>query len=215
MTLKVILNEEAYLGMILSAIQSYKKETLGIVIGKRIKREKSILYDTHARAAIPVKHKPSYGSVEGYETNARLMKSLLSRNSLREVGDFHSHTEYKGISAKLGLSDEDIADLAKAKSPYFFSFLMAINPSESASQGLYVRKNEIGWITKIYSRRSHSSDKQMTVKIRLKAFYLDKGKVHEAELEPSQYLTELITKNSIHQRRKKQSKINKLLEQRV
>lgn len=210
MALKIILNEEAYQGMIHQALQLYKQESFGYVIGKRIKRGKTFNYETLVKAAIPTRIYPSYDSIKQDSETYNRAVSFFRRTSLDIVGDFHSHTDFSKRIGKLILSEDDIKNI-EVNGRYFFSFVIGIRESEAKNKGLVLINNEIDYIDDFYYGKA--KNKKRRLKVRLAAFYLEKPKtkdgkikVIQAEIEPSSYLLNWINKFSMNKRRKQKPK---------
>ncbi len=209
MALKIILNEEAYQGMVHQALQLYKQESFGYVIGKRIKRKKTFDYETLAKASIPTRIYPSYDSInQDLETYNRAI-SFFRRTSLDIIGDFHSHTDFSKRVGKITLSDEDINNI-KMNGRYFFSFVLGIKESEAKNVGLMIKNKEIIYVDDFYYGKA--KNKKRRLKIRMVAFYLEKSRkkdkeptVIQAEIEPSSYLLNWINKFSLNKRKKPRS----------
>ena len=223
--LRVIINKEPYIGMILEAAQAYHKETFGMILGKRIKKENVFQYDNLIQIFTPVRSIAKYTELRILQESYEKATSVIPTNSIKILGDFHTHTafQYKKkkkkkktkkkrqriiYSINLVPSDEDIDDLKKQGSKYYFSLIMKIRPSEAKSTGFLYKDNELIYITDIYSRRAKNKKKR--IKTRLAAFYLDKIKGElkpiKAELEPSRWLTDLIDQNPLDKRRKQKTK---------
>ncbi|MBU4501151.1 MAG: Mov34/MPN/PAD-1 family protein [Nanoarchaeota archaeon] len=100
---KVFLSKIAIVNLILSATETYKHEALGLIFGK-------VYQDT-----LMIKN------IIGYQTAKRkftevsdskksiFIKKFLDNNT-RLVGDFHSHTDYKG-KTHAKISNQDIKDM--------------------------------------------------------------------------------------------------------
>jgi len=125
MVLKVIINKEPYVGMLLEATQAYHKETFGIIIGKRVKKEKAFSYDTLVQMFVPIKNNSKYTGLT--VNNERLEKacSAIPVNSIKQLGDFHTHTTHTTFGPAPSEEDiKDIKNIKNIKSKYYLSFIM-------------------------------------------------------------------------------------------
>lgn len=103
--MKAILKRIALTNLILSATETYKHETLGIIFGKTSKRQIAIINAIPCQTA-----KRKFNEVEDSKKSA-ILKKIIGKNN-RLIGDFHSHSDFKsGMHAKL--SDQDIKDMKK------------------------------------------------------------------------------------------------------
>lgn len=212
--------------MILEAAQAYHKETFGMILGKRVKKENAFQYDSLIQIFTPVRSMAKYTELRILQESYEKATSVIPANSIKILGDFHTHTAFQRkkkkkkkkkkkekkqrivYSINLVPSDEDINDLKKQGSKYYLSFIMKIRPSEAKDTGFLYKDNELIYITDIYSRRAKNKKKR--IKTRLAAFYLDKIKGDlkpiKAELEPSRWLTDLMNENPLDKRRKQKPK---------
>jgi len=101
--MKAILRKIALMNMILSATETYKHETLGLIFGRLAKDSIDIIN------AIPYQTaKRKFNEVEDSKKSKILQKFM--KNKL--LGDFHSHSDFKsGMHAEL--SDQDVRDMKK------------------------------------------------------------------------------------------------------
>ena len=119
---EVYLKRHAFISMIISAIEVYKKECLGVLLGSRVDEryivEYAIVYQTAERL---------FAQVQTRKRQEKTLKINLSYLSCYEtVGDFHSHPQYGGIRAHTNLSAEDAEDL---KETDLISLVISINES--------------------------------------------------------------------------------------
>jgi proteasome lid subunit RPN8/RPN11 len=117
----VHIKERAFLSMILSSIEVYRHETLGLLLGyvgiDRFVVEYGIPYQTAVKGYSWVAPKP--------QTSER-MERILKRMPINVIGDFHSHTQWGHTKAKAVLSGEDIADMEPNK----VYIIIAVNDKE-------------------------------------------------------------------------------------
>jgi proteasome lid subunit RPN8/RPN11 len=101
--MEVHLSEMAFTGMIIAALESYRKESFGLLLGQRIKE------------GLVVQHAVPYQTADRHTTwvsrnepaHRRMEKFLQNLHHLNLIGDFHSHTRRKGHSALCRLSSAD------------------------------------------------------------------------------------------------------------
>jgi len=120
--LDVYLSDKAFLGLILSAIEVYKKECMGALLGykayNRIVVEYAIPYQTAER-------KP--GQVEmSWKRESRIREILPKICQLEHVGYFHSHTQWGEKKGETKLSEIDKRDME----PMQIEIVIAINEAK-------------------------------------------------------------------------------------
>ncbi len=130
---RAYIKENAFLSMILSAIEVYHHETLGLLLGYGMGQEFVVEY------AIPYQT-----AVKGYtytmppkERVLERMIDILSEWPGEVIGDYHSHTELGANKAKAIPSGTDIADMSRGK----LSIIIAVNEKEREMKW---RKNRNG-----------------------------------------------------------------------
>ena len=119
---EVYLKRHAFISMIISAIEVYKKECLGLLLGNRVDDryivEYAIVYQTADR---------KFAQVQTRRRQEKTLKININYLSYYEViGDFHSHPQYGDIKAHTNLSDADIEDI---KDTELVSLVISINES--------------------------------------------------------------------------------------
>lgn len=88
---KVWLSENAFIAMVSAAVEAFKDETLGVLLGlsephwRRVVVQYAVVYQTAKRARDEVEADPKRA--------ARLNKFLEKVTFLEVIGDFHSHPE--------------------------------------------------------------------------------------------------------------------------
>lgn len=106
-SMKATISEEAFLGLVLSAIEVYKRECLGLLLGYRLKDrfliEYAIPYQTAERSHDLVDINNKY--------HRRLKGALQALHKWDLVGDFHSHPQYGLAKGMVSPSAEDITDV--------------------------------------------------------------------------------------------------------
>jgi len=106
-SMKATISEEAFLGLVLSAIEVYKRECLGLLLGYRLKDrfliEYAIPYQTAERSHDLVDINNKY--------HRRLKGALEALHKWDFIGDFHSHPQYGPAKGNVSPSREDIKDV--------------------------------------------------------------------------------------------------------
>ncbi len=106
--MEVYISEDAFWGLLVSAIEVYKKECFGFLIGYR-----------DANNVFIIEHALSFQSARRYNTGVienkrsvrRIKKFLSNIPPLTLIGDFHSHAgwgDFKGVPTA---SDQDILEM--------------------------------------------------------------------------------------------------------
>ena len=133
---KVFLEESAFLGMVLAAIEVFDSETYGILIGTRRKEKiwvrQAVCYQASRRKKreVTICHK----------RDAMVVRSIYGVSSYHYVGDFHSHpygTDY--------LSEYDKKSMQEYGDN--LSILVAVEPAKERQQWEYkkgVLKGSVG-----------------------------------------------------------------------
>lgn len=101
---RVYLSDKAFIGMVISAIEAFRKETLGAVFGFRtlnneIIVEYAIPYQSAERKYVEV--------TANWRRESKILEILPKITHLDHVGYFHSHTEYRKIKPSVSLSEGD------------------------------------------------------------------------------------------------------------
>lgn len=120
--MRVYLSENAFVDLLLSSAEVYKKESLGFLLG--YKPEDRFIIE-HAFSFQTARRKPK-GVVFHHKDHKKIEPILEKFDRLQIVGDFHSHTQF-GITKGLPIpSDEDIKEM-KVGQVYL---IVAINNNE-------------------------------------------------------------------------------------
>ena len=107
--MKVYLSENAFMGLLLSSAEVFKKESLGYLLGYRLHDRFIIEYAFSLQTA----RRKRRGVVLHHRDKKKIEPILSEFVKLQIVGDFHSHTPYgnaKGIAIP---STEDINGMEK------------------------------------------------------------------------------------------------------
>jgi proteasome lid subunit RPN8/RPN11 len=104
----VLIKERAFWSMVLSAVEVYHLETLGLLLGSRNKDDFIVEY------AIPYQTaKKAKTWVSPNERRASRIKKIIHLIPIDVIGDYHSHTKLGEIKALARPSGDDIADMEK------------------------------------------------------------------------------------------------------
>lgn len=101
----VYLSDKAFIGIVISAVEAFKKETLGAVFGfitnhNEIIVEYAIPYQSAERKYVEVS--------PNWRRESKILGLLPEITHLDHIGYFHSHTEYGDKKPVTTLSDADI-----------------------------------------------------------------------------------------------------------
>lgn len=121
-SMKVYLSENAFMGLLLSSAEVFKKESLGYLLGYRLDDRYIVEYAFSLQTA----RRKRRGVISHRKDEKKIESILSSFAKLQIVGDFHSHTPYghaKGIAVP---SPDDIKSM-KEDNLYI---IIAINESE-------------------------------------------------------------------------------------
>ena len=117
--MRVYLSENAFIDLLLSSAEVYKKECLGFLLGYKLE-DRFII--EHAFSFQTADRKPK--GVVSLDGSHKKIEPIIKRlDRLQIVGDFHSHTQFgleKGLAT---LSQEDINGM----SPRHIYLIIAIN----------------------------------------------------------------------------------------
>ncbi|MCK4257033.1 Mov34/MPN/PAD-1 family protein [candidate division WOR-3 bacterium] len=131
----VYIKERAFLAMILSVIEVYKRETLGLLLGHRGENKFVIEY------AIPSQTAERMFSWSEPKTSAiERMTEIIENMPINVIGDYHSHTEFRGDRARAVPSGEDIADMRMGN----VHIIIAVNQKSKSKRW---RQNKDGTIS--------------------------------------------------------------------
>jgi hypothetical protein len=117
----VIIKERAFWSMILSAIEVFHLETLGLLLGMRGEDKFIVEY------AIPYQSAQKQKTwVSPNERRASRVRKIIDILPIDVIGDFHSHTEIGETKATVVPSGDDIADMEEEQ----VYVILALNESE-------------------------------------------------------------------------------------
>ena len=122
MRMRVYLSENAFIDLLLSSAEVYKKECLGFLLGYRLE-DRFIVEHAFSVQTANRKHK----GVVYDDRNHKKIEPILARfDKLQKIGDFHSHTQFGPIKGLPIPSAEDI----KGMVPSNIYLIVAINNNE-------------------------------------------------------------------------------------
>jgi proteasome lid subunit RPN8/RPN11 len=120
--MRVYLSENAFIDLLLSSAEVYKKECFGFLLGYKLE-DRFIVEHAFSVQTANRGHK----GVEYNRKNHRKIEPILARfNKLQKIGDFHSHTQFGPTKGLPIPSDEDIHSMA----PDHIYLIVAINNNE-------------------------------------------------------------------------------------
>ncbi len=102
-------NENVFMGLVLSAVEVYKKECFGLLLGYRIAGKFIV---EHAIPYQSVKRGHSWTELRSDKWKV-ITEILKHFPKLDVIGDFHSHTMYRDARANVSLSGDDIKYMGK------------------------------------------------------------------------------------------------------
>lgn len=131
----VYLKERAFLAMILSSIEVYHHETLGVLLGYKGENsfvvEYAIPYQTALKGLTWVEPRPR---------RTKRLERVLENMPVDVIGDFHSHTEMGKSQALARPSGDDIADMEEGR----IHLIVAVNSKQKERRW---RRNRHGAIS--------------------------------------------------------------------
>ncbi len=133
--MKVVhIKERALLSMILSSIEVYRHETLGLLLGYRSRDGFVIEYGIPYQTAVK-----GYSWVAPKSRASERMEEVLKDMPVNVIGDFHSHTQWGKYKAKATPSGEDIADME----PDNIYLIVAVNDKTKDKLWHHTKKGSI------------------------------------------------------------------------
>jgi proteasome lid subunit RPN8/RPN11 len=129
MTREIFISEQAFLSIVLSAAEVYRRECYGLLFGYSLTGktivEGAIAYQTAERR---------FSEVSLFERQNRIIQRVIARFPKYEyLGEFHSHSDYRGSEGEAGLTDADLESMTEGE----IALVVAINP----------RRRSIPWST--------------------------------------------------------------------
>lgn len=105
--MKVELSKIAFLGILASTLETYKKESIGLLFGSKSKKIIKV------KLAFPPQTAKRFFARAEIDTKAekRLISIFQNFAHMKLLGFFHSHPEWGDIMGEIKLSEEDINSL--------------------------------------------------------------------------------------------------------
>ncbi|MBU2561815.1 MAG: Mov34/MPN/PAD-1 family protein [Nanoarchaeota archaeon] len=128
---KVIISEEAFVMMLAGAAEVYDKETYGMLLGKKRKKDFYIEYAVPHQSTIRTKNDVSVTR----KSEKRLIESINFLKGYRYIGEFHSHP--KGPAK---LSKHDMNDIRESGTG--ISILVSIEETDHYEPWAYDKKDK-------------------------------------------------------------------------
>jgi len=120
--LRVYISENAFIDLLLSSAEVYKKECLGFLLGYRLE-DRFIVEHAFTVQTANRRHK---GVVYDRKNHKKIEQILTRLDKLQIIGDFHSHTQF-GLTKGLPIpSQEDIKEML----PGHVYLIVAINNNQ-------------------------------------------------------------------------------------
>jgi proteasome lid subunit RPN8/RPN11 len=120
--MRVYLSENAFLDLLLSSAEVYKKECLGFLLGYRLE-DRFIVEHAFTVQAANRKHK---GVIYNNKNHKKIEPIIAQFNKLQKIGDFHSHTQFGPTKGLPIPSSEDIKGMVRDN----IYLIVAINNNE-------------------------------------------------------------------------------------
>lgn len=134
--MRVYVSENAFIDLLLSSTEVYKKECLGILLGYSL-TDKFVIEHAFSYQTASRQHR---AVVYNDKSHKRLEPVLRKLDRIEIIGDFHSHTQFGGTKGLPIPSEEDI-DGMKPQNIYL---IIAINKNEKT---LLWRENRDGTVS--------------------------------------------------------------------
>lgn len=160
--MRVYLSENAFIDLLLSSAEVYKKECLGFLLGYRLE-DRFII--EHAFSFQTAERSPK--GVSSLDKSHKKIAPILERfDRLQIIGDFHSHTQFGTTKGLPILSQEDLGSMGKDQ----IYLVVAIN-------------NNVKTLAWDENRDSTVSGSVGDYFFKIAAYYLDrKSKVRKAKI---------------------------------
>lgn len=145
MKMEVYLSENAFIGLLVSTIEVYRRECFGILLGHtsqdRVFVEFAVPYQTANR---------KYREVHiDWKRSQRVAEAVQSTTRWECVGDYHSHAKYGPTRATTQLSNEDMQFFNKGT----VGIVVAVNDISKSRPWGYVKGGTLSGSVNGYSMR--------------------------------------------------------------
>jgi proteasome lid subunit RPN8/RPN11 len=177
--MQVYLNENVFMGMVLSCVEVYKKECFGLLLGYRTPEkyivEHAIPYQTVRRG---------HNWAELRSDKWKMLQEILKNfPKLDVVGDFHSHTMYRDIKAQVSLSRDDIEYM----DPHDLQVVIAVNENRRSREwSLNSDRTISGSIDKFYFKIAAYYFHHLPIKVSRSSSFSGSGSGRHERSEGSQ-----------------------------
>jgi proteasome lid subunit RPN8/RPN11 len=104
---RVYISENAFIDILISSAEVYKKECLGFLLGYKLE-DRFIVEHAFSVQTANRKHK---GVVYNQKNHKKIEQILLRFDKLQIIGDFHSHTQFGPTKGLPIPSEEDISGM--------------------------------------------------------------------------------------------------------
>lgn len=105
--MRVYISENAFIDILISSAEVYKKECLGFLLGYKLE-DRFIVEHAFSVQTANRKHK---GVVYNQKNHKKIEQILLRFDKLQIIGDFHSHTQFGPTKGLPIPSEEDISGM--------------------------------------------------------------------------------------------------------
>jgi proteasome lid subunit RPN8/RPN11 len=106
------ISQNAFWGLLISAVEVYKKECFGLLIGYRDRKAGQEMYIVEHALPYQTAGRRHKGVVSNPRAHRRIERFLLRIPHLSVIGDFHSHTMWGYSRAASRPSDTDLLGMA-------------------------------------------------------------------------------------------------------
>jgi proteasome lid subunit RPN8/RPN11 len=124
--MRVYLSENAFIDLLLSSAEVFKKECLGFLLGYKLE-DRFIIEHAFSVQTANRKHR---GVVYNQKNHKKIEPIIARFNKLQRIGDFHSHTQFGSTKGLPIPSEVDIQSM----SPGHIYLIIAINNNEKTLQ---------------------------------------------------------------------------------
>ena len=105
--MQVVISDTAFVTIVAMALETYKKECLGILYGHRAENGFTIEYALPHQTA-----RRKLSEVATYDRRLRAARGVVTElSSLEEIGDYHSHNDYGGDGTWTMPSEPDMRSM--------------------------------------------------------------------------------------------------------
>jgi proteasome lid subunit RPN8/RPN11 len=143
--MEVYLSENAFIGLLVSTVEVYRRECFGILLGHREPERIMVDFVVPYQSA-----KRKFQEVHmDWQRSLRVAEAVRATSRWELVGDYHSHPMYGSKKATTRLSKTDVQDFRPAGT----SIIVAINDAHRAQRWRYVEGGLIAGSINGYSLR--------------------------------------------------------------